>query len=342
MAKTKAAVVAAKADSGRAFYGGASGRWAGERLLRALKEGRPISPKELRTLDVLRKDEWIHLDNALIEEAKIRLKGIADLMGAGLTIPVANAMGKTIFQWETMTDMEPAITSLSGVDRSEDDRVEFDLNNLPLPITHKDFNLNLRTLSASRERGEALDTTQARVAGRLVSERLEQMLFAGGPTFGSAPIYGYTTHPNRNLGVFASGVWSGGGVTGEQILADVLTWIGQLEADRMYGPYWLYVPSGFSTKLENDFKANSDKTIRQRLLEVDRLQMISTVDQMPANNVVLVQATVDVVAVVEGEPLQSVQWDVEGGFVIKYKAFQIAVPLIRADADGRSGVLHAS
>jgi hypothetical protein len=106
----------------------------------------------------------------------------------------------------------------------------------------------------------------------------------------------------------------------------------------MFGPYWLYVPSGYSTVLEGDFKAASDKTIRQRLMEVDRLVKITVVDQLTADNVVMVQPTRDVVALVEGEPLQSVQWDVEGGFIVKFKAFQIAVPLIRADAQGRCGV----
>jgi uncharacterized linocin/CFP29 family protein len=334
----------AAVDTGRAFYGGASGRWAGEKLMRAMLDGRPISPKELRTLDLLRKNEWEHLDLALVEEGHIRLRGVADLMAAGLTIAVPNAMGKTIVQWETVTDMEPAITSLSGVDRSEDDRVEFELLSVPLPITHKDFNLNLRHLSASRTTGESLDTTQARVAGRLVAERLEEMLFQGGPTFGSAPIYGYTTHPDRNQGTFGAGgfaaYWSGAGVTGEQILADILRMIQTLEGDRMYGPYWLYIPADISTKFDNDFKANSDKTIRQRLLEVDRLSMITLADQLPNNNVVMCQATRDVVALVEGEPLQSVQWDIEGGFIIKFKAFQIAVPLIRSDHAGRSGVFH--
>jgi hypothetical protein len=332
----------ASIDTGRTFYAGPSGRWAGEQLLRAVQEGRPLSPSVLRSAATLRKDEWIHLDTVLVQEGAIRLRGVAQLMAAGLTINVPNAMGKTVFQWEDMTDMNPAETSLSGVVRTEDDAVDFELGNLPLPITHKDFNLNLRTLAASRERGEPLDTTQARVSGRLVAEQIEKMLFQGGRTFGGNHIYGLTNHPNRNAGAFAAGTWSGAGVTGEQMLTDVLTWIGLLEADRMFGPYWLFVPSGFSTNLEKDFKANSDKTIRQRLMEVDRLNSITTVDQLQANNAVLVQATVDVVALVEGEPLQSIQWDIEGGFIVKFKAFTIQVPLIRADAQGRSGVVHAS
>jgi hypothetical protein len=35
-----------------------------------------------------------------------------------------------------------------------------------------------------------------------------------------------------------------------------------------------------------------------------------------------------------------VQWDIHGGFQINFKAFTIQVPLIRADAQGRSGIVH--
>ena len=61
-------------------------------------------------------------------------------------------------------DLGDALTSLDGLTRSENDRQEFTPAYAPLPITHKDFFINLRALSASRERGEALDTSQARAA----------------------------------------------------------------------------------------------------------------------------------------------------------------------------------
>jgi uncharacterized linocin/CFP29 family protein len=326
------------------FWGGASGRWAGEQLMKVLAAGGQMSPAALRTLDTLRKDEWKELDDALVEEGVIRLRGVADLLAAGLNRTVPNGMGKTIFQWEKITDMEPAQVSLDGIVRTEGDRQEFSLENLPLPITHKDFFLNLRTLAASRERGESLDTTQARTAGRLVAEQTENLLFNGyDNTFGGFNIYGYTTHPDRNTSAFgAGGAWSGAAKTGEEILADLLTMIAGLEADRYYGPYWLYIPGNTSVKLEEDFKANSDKTIRQRLMEVSSLSAIRTADQLTADNIILVQGTSDVVTMVEGETTQTIQWDVEGGFQINFKAFNIHVPLVRSDAQGRSGVFHMS
>jgi uncharacterized linocin/CFP29 family protein len=328
-----------RVDGGKLFWGGASGRWAGEQLLRALQNNVPLTPQVLRTLDTLRKDEWIEFDEALVRAAVIRLRGVADLRALGLTRPARGGLGKTVFQWEKVTDMEPAQVSMDGMARTENDRQEFELSSLPLPIIHKDFFLNLRTLLASRERGETLDTTQIETAGRLIAERLELMLFQGGPTFAGLPIYGYTTHPNRNQQPFiTNGAWDQAAKTGENILADVLAAIGKLEADRMYGPYGLYVPSGFSLHLEEDFKANSDKTIRQRLLEVDRLQFINVADQCPANKCVLVQLTPDVITLVDGEPLQTIQWDIQGGFQINFKGFMMSVPLIRVDSEERCGV----
>ncbi len=331
----------ATAESGNQFLAAASGHWAGERMLAAMKEGRPLAAAELRTLDTLRKDEWIAFDQALIEEGSIRLRGIADLISAGLTIPVANALGKTIFEYEKVNDMDPAVTSLDGLARGNNDRQTFSLSNLPLPITHKDFNISMRTLAASRERGESLDTTQVRTAGRLVAEQLESLLFAGGSTYGGSPLYGYTTHPDRNTGSFqTNGNWTNGAKVGADYVEDILFMMAVLETDRFYGPYILYVASGVGLELEEDFKSNSDKTIRQRLLEIENLSDIRTADQVPTDEIVLVQMTRDVVALVDGEPLQTVQWDIYGGMAVAFKAFAIQVPLIRSDAQGRSGIYH--
>lgn len=335
--------IGAAVDGGNAFFTGSSGTWAGQKFLEYLAKHGTIAPAALRTNDTLRKDEWKSFDEALVEEGVIRLRAVADLINAGLTSTIPNGLGKTVREWEKVTDMLPAEHSLDGNVRTEDDRQEYLLQQLPLPITHKDFSINLRTLIASRERGESLDTTQVRTAGRLVAEATEALLLNGSSKqYGGLKIYGYTTHPDRNTGGFGVGAWSAAARTGAEILADLLTMLGSLEGDRYFGPFWLYVPANTSTKLQEDFKANSDKTIMQRLLEVDALQQIRVVDQLTADNIVLVQGTRDVAEMIEGEPLQTVQWDINGGFRINFKAFQIMVPLVKSDAQGRSGVFHMS
>lgn len=332
----------ASASGGRAFMNSASGRWAGEQLLAAMKAGRPVNASELRTCDTLRKDEWKAFDEAVIEEGIIRLRGVADLMGAGLTIPVANALGKTLFEYEDVTDMEAAVVSLDGLARGDSDRQVYSLSSLPLPITHKDFNISIRTLAASRERGEALDTTQVRTAGRLVAEKLEALLFLGGPTFGASVIRGYTDHPDRNTGGFGAGTWSASARTGAEVLTDVFTMRDAAEADRFYGPFWIYVSANMSSKMEEDYRSNDDRTIRDRILNVAGVERVTVVDQLTADNVIMVQATRDVVVLVDGEGPQTIQWDIYGGMAVAFKVFAIQVPLIRSDAQQRSGVFHMS
>lgn len=324
------------------FLGGSAGRWATAQFKAAAVKGLPLTAAVLRTADTLRHEEWKFFDDAIIEEAKIRLVGVADLMSAGLVRPVANSLGKTVFAYERVTDMDPASTTLDGLARTVNDRQEFDLNQLPLPITHKDFFLNLRELSSSREKGEALDTTQVRTAGRVVAEQLENMLFNGGPQFGGLTIPGYLTHPDRNIVTpFTDALaWEDSTKTGASFLTDVLNMITAAHVDRMFGPYWIYASTAAGVNLENDFKTETTGTIRQRLMAIDSVRALRIADQMPAGKVVLVQATMDVVAWIQGEPMQTIQWDEFGGFKVNFKAFTIAVPLIRSDIDGRSGVVE--
>lgn len=330
----------ARVESGRSVL--KSGRWAGERLLAAFQAGRPINPSELRTLATLPRDAWIAYDTAVVREGVIRAPVVADLIAAGLTIPIANAMGKTMFQYDDVSDMDPAVVSLDGRARSDNDAVEFGEGNVPLPITHKDFNIPLRKLEASRSAGQPLDTTQAEVASRLVMEKIEDMIFNGGPTFGGATIFGLLNHPDRNPGGFGTnGNWSQAAKTGADIFADVQGAITALRADRFYGPFWAYVPAAYGAVIDGDYKANSDRTIRERLLQIEGLTKITVADQMPADTVVIFQASRDVIALADGEQVQTVQWEIEA-MEIGMKVFAIQVPIIRSTQANRSGIYHMS
>lgn len=329
----------AAVESGRDVFASAGGRWAGEQLLSALQEGRSLSAAELRTCDTLRKDEWKNFDEALIAEGEIRLRGVRALLEAGLSTNIPNAFGKTVHEWEDITDMDPAVVSLDGLARGDDDRQEFSLNSLPLPITHKDFNIGIRTLSASRERGEPLNTIQTRTAGRLVFEKFESMLFSGYPNaFRGLNIYGLCNHPDRNTGTYSSGNWLS--ASGDAMLDDLQAAMTALETARFYGPYWVMLPTGYGVPLSSDFKANSDKTIRQRLLEVDEIDRLVVCDQMPSNEIVVFQPSPDVVEWAVGEEVQTVQWDLYGGFQIAFKVLGIQVPIVKSTAAGRSGIYH--
>lgn len=329
------------------LFSGATGRWATQQLKAAALAGQALTCAALRTADTLRHEEWKFFDDVLVKAAVIRLVGVADLLNAGLVRPVSNALGKTVFGYEMETDMSPASTSMDGISRTANDRVEFKPGFLPLPITHKDFFINLRLLSASREKGEALDTTQVQLAGRVVAEQLEKMLFQGGPTFSGMPIYGYTTHPNRVTSVGFTSNKNFGDATkpAADFVTDTLAFIAALKAQRHYGPYWVYVPTDAEMNLEKDYLQTgstfSNQTIRQRLESISSVLSVKVADQLPSGHVVVVQATPEVTSWVQGETLQTVQWDEYGGFEINFKAFAIGAPLIRVDYSGKSGLLDA-
>lgn len=291
----------------------------------------------------LRKDEWKQYDSAIVESARIRLSGIADLMGRGLTYNIGNGLGKTVIEYEDMGDMSAASMNMDGMTRGQRDRPEYAIKYLPLPIIHKDFYINARVLAASRTTGSPLDTTMAALAGQTVAEKLENLLFNGSSsfTFGGGTIYGYTDFPYRNT-LTLSTAWDGSAMTGELILDDVKAMKQASIDDRHYGPWVLYIPTNYETVLDGDFKAGSDKTIRQRILEIAGITDVKVSDTLTADNVILVQMTSNVVRLVTGMPIQSVEWSTEGGMVLNYKVMTIQVPQLRADQAGRSGIVHLS
>lgn len=295
----------------------------------------------MRTNDVLRKDEWKRYDDKVIEIARQRLVGVGDLISRGLSFPIENALGVTQIEWEGMTDMTDPEISMSGVTEGERDRLTFALHSVPLPIVHKDFRLNVRHLEASRRLGQSLDTTQAAMSTRLVSEKLESILFNGAPStvvLGST-IYGYTTAPNRNTGTLAAS-WETGTTTGTSILDDTIAMITALQADHMYGPYGFYVTVAAYNHLLEDFKASSDKSILSRLLEIPDVEFVKPSSNLATGAVVAVQFTSDVVDLVDGMQPQMVQWEEQGGMVQLFKVMAIMVPRVKSTESGQSGIAH--
>lgn len=299
----------------------------------------------LRSCDVLRKDEWEKFDEKVIEVARTRLVGVGDLISRGLTYDVANPLGITRVEWERMSDMEPAEVNMSGVTEGERDRVEFDLDGVPLPIIHKDFSINIRALHASRNLGQPLDTTQATLASRLVSEKIEELLFLGNSQIKmqSSTIKGYKTATNRNTGSLTN--WADAGTTGATIVLEVLEMILALQQDNHYGPYGLYIPIDYYNKLLDDYKAESDKSILTRLMEIPDLEFIKisrNLNGSTSGEVIMVELSSEVVDMIDGMQPTMIQWESQGGMKLHFKVMAIMAPRMKYDANSQSGIAHYS
>lgn len=310
------------------------------------KDPKNYEKSRINTNATLRYDEWRTLDEAVVSVADNRLIGFEDLRRNGLVKPLGNAMGTTVLTWQEMSDALTASISIDPVRKGRNDRPDFSTSHIPIPVVHADYSLSERILQESRMRGNGIDVMDAERAARRVAEQLEDMLFGATSsfTYGGGVIYTYLTHPNRNQ-VTLSQNWDASGKTAEEILADVLACKQASINDNYFGPWMLYVPTAYDTVLDEDYKSTSagmSQTIRQRILQIAGIQGITVVDRLTADNVLLVCMQRDVVDLIDGMPLQNVEWDTEGGFIHNYKVMTIQVPRIKKDYAGRSGVIHLS
>lgn len=308
---------------------------------------------QINQAGTLRRDEWKQLDEAVLKVAESRLGGFQDLIDAGLVYNLGNAMGTTVLEYHDISDTDlSADITMDGITRAQGARPQFTTNYLPIPIVHADYEINARVLAASRNLGNPLDTTMAERAARKVQEKLELMLFGDTTySYGGGTIYSYMNFPSANtetevasiLGTNASTIlvpWNG--ADGTKIVQQVIAMKQASLNDKFFGPWNLYIPPAYETILDEDYQVSGGKviTIRDRLMAISGIKNIRVIDFMPADTVLLVQMTSDVVRVVRGMGLQNVEWSTEGNMVTKYKVMTIQVPQIRADQEGKCGIVR--
>jgi len=292
----------------------------------------------------LRRDEWKQLDEALIPISESRLNGVKDLIDKGLVYNLTNAMGTTVLEYHDVSDALEAGLTMDGVTRTIGGKVEYTTNYMPIPIIHVDYEINARVLAASRSLGNPLDTTLAERAARKVAEKLESMLFTATTyTYGGGTIYSYLNHPSRNQVTLSTG-WDDSAKSSRDILDEVISLKQTAINAYHHGPYMLYIPTAYETVLDEDYEdtgsTSTNRTVRERILQIGGIEGIKVVDTLTADNVLLVQMTSDVVRLVRGMGIQNIQWQTEGNFVNKFKVITIQVPQVRADQEGHSGVVH--
>ena len=312
------------------------------------KGGDRTKPENYSTIQVnadgtLRRDEWKRLDDAVIGIAEKRLVGIGDLTSRGLIYSLGNGLGTTVLESHDVGDAMDAELSMDAVQRVKGDRPEYGTNYLPLPIIHSGYEINERVLQTSRNMGNALDVTSAERAARKVAEKLESLLFTNTSyAYGGGVIYSYINFPSRIPATLGT-AWDDVSVDGEDIVAKVLEMKQAAIDNHRFGPFVLYIPTAYETKMDADYdKTTPGTTIKERILKIANINDLKVVDTLPDDNVLLVQMTSDVVRLVQGMPLQNVQWKSEGGFVNHFKVLTIQVPQIRTSQGQLTGIVHAA
>lgn len=301
-------------------------------------------PNALRTNAALMYDEWKLFDNQVTRIARERLVLAGELQRRGLTYPIPNALGVLQLVWQTSGDMEPAEVTMTGLPEADKDVMDFGIASMPIPMIHKEFQLDLRTLTASRRGNMPLDTTMAEIAVRKVAEMVDTIIMSGlSIATNLGQIYGLINHPNRLTGSVTAS-WNT--ATGAQIVGDIIAMSNALIAKNMFGPYLIFVPTATYTNMSRDYNATANDgsggTVLNRILQIPGVEGIMPTNRLTGNNVLMVQMTSDVIQLIEGIQPTMVEWDDRGGFELNFMIFAILLPRVRADYLNQSGIAHFS
>jgi hypothetical protein len=345
-------------------------------LIRNLQERGINSPVFNATS--LRKEEWDMLDTVVLRAARFRLRAWADLAAAN-SFGGFNGMSKLILEHETMSDPGFAVVDMDGLSEGQADAPQFQLQGLPLPITHSDFFFSARRLAVSRNTGTPLDTVMGEAAGRRVAETIEKTLIGTntGITYGgnstqvggygrASQVYGYTNFTPR-LTFTTLTAPTAVGWTAATTLKNVLAMRDQLYLNKFYGPFMLYTSNDWDQYMDNDYILTggnvATQTLRERLksiegiMDVRRLDFLFAAAPNPTKGpggegftatatspftLLMVQMTPDVARAVNGLDITTIQYEKRGGLELDFICMCIQVPQLRADYYGNCGVLHGT
>lgn len=310
----------------------------------------------------LTKEAWIQLDNVVRKEKRKRLRAIADLQSAGLTISGFNAMGKSTYEHQVMSDPGVAMVDMDIINDGRGDSPLVKIRSIPLPITYSMFQFSQRLEMISEGSGMPLRTTNAEWATRRVLETIEKTLIgevtgitygsvSTGPTAhdGSSRVYGYTNYTNRNT---KTDLTLPTGANPDDTLQDVLEIMTTLKGDNFFGPYMIYHSPDYDAYMDQDYFINNTGiaqasgtsiTLRNRLRAIDGIMDVRRLDWLDDTfTLIVVQMDSDTVMLIDGMAPSMVQWDTRGGMQKNFMVWAIEVPLLMATYSGNCGILHAT
>lgn len=306
-----------------------------------------LVPDFIKNATALPMESWKELDGSITKARDKYTALVADLMNEGLSETI-NDYGAMVYYRQKIGNEGNAVQDMSGLALNPKQESAVDADAVPLPVTYWDFDIDYRT-EAMWNRGAYgdgkgsfnINQFQLDLASRKVAEKLEDVAFNGGMTYGGATVYGATTFPDRIDDGDLSANWQT--ATGAEIVKDVVAMREKLKENKYIGvPFNLYVNPADTVKFETDYDATSKTTIRERIEKINGLKAIRESDFVPEGTSIVLALDKTVVTNIVGAGMQAVTWVDYGGLVNKFKVMTIQSPLWTSDANGKCGLVAYS
>ncbi len=304
------------------------------------KDGKKI----INAAGTLRHEDHRRIMQQLTEIRRRSLNGVADLIAAGLTS--TESIETMLVGVENVGEFQPAKRSMNPTG-TQNNNTDFIMSYTPLPITHQSWSIPWRQKGFEYKRSIGLSESV-----RTVSDSLEDMLFNGADDIlisvdgiTNAPIYGYTTHPNRVTMSISD--WSLAGTTGLVIVAEALSMVKQqfiTNASARPNSLVLYVGNSIWTRLQEDYsESKGDNTIMDRLLAISEIKSVKPAEKLAGTGTLLVEMEDRTISLAKASDIVTVphqrQSEMDDQVFTTYGAM---VPIIRSDRNDRTGLVHGS
>ncbi len=314
------------------------------------KKGRPayadgdlmIGERALRANAFLSREEWEVLDTAVYEMAKQRLNAYADLVSAGLTRP--STLAAMYSKWRVASERIAADVTLDFRTRLTGDRTDKKTYGVPVPIISAMYSIGRRELLAARAAGQQVETFEAEEAANAVVEMAEDILINGNTAIvvSGSSIPGYRTLAARDTNTAAG---YGGGDFGaiSNIYPTFTGILAALAAKRYYGPFQCYIHNTQYHQMLDVYSDGSGKTALERVEALPAIQSVKPNDLIgTAGDLLTVQMTRNVVDLEIALTLENRRWEAPDGSAMFFVVMMSAVPRLKTDYQGNSGVSHCT
>lgn len=316
--------------------------------------------RALRAYTPLHRDEQIRFDLAVLRTFEERLRVTRRLMSLGLVETIDNPFRVSELEYEKEDAPGGGVVrSMSPIPRTDSEKPDYTQEKVPVYFTSAMFQLDLRSLETSRNRGTPLDTTIAVRKARSIVEDIEDAVINGStPTISGNQAKGLLDAPSIQT-LLCEGSWDDPAKTGAQILDNVLDAIGLAEDKSVFGPFDLVVTTKWWTALQDEFSTSYPRTILSRLREIeaggDALH-VYVADKVPVDTAILYPRNIDNVRVLVGNmggsrapenddpenaitPISLFPWDTHGGFIKNWLVAACVVPNMRDTSASQSGIV---
>ncbi len=287
----------------------------------------------------VRHEDFLVIQDKVVEVRRRALNGITDLMAAGLSFGVS--IEEQLVGFENVNEFQEAKQEMNPNSYQNNDTVFTEVF-VPNPITHQSFQVRWRQQGFDYKRSLGLTESV-----RQTAEKLENTLFNGNASIsvsfnGQAnPIFGYTTHPDRGTGTISD--WS--------VVANIALIVP--EAIEEIGAMWstqggvendslvMYVANDVWVNLQNDYKANIAGSVFKRLLDIPQLKEVKPGEKLASKVVVLVEMlerTIQLAVATDIITVPHIKTNPMSPQVLT--TYAAMVQQIKSDSKGNTGIRH--